>query len=190
VYAVHFDWNTEKVRGFERIELDCLTSVQWGAYITETMAPAHMDVKKNVGLVLNFEVPVDGEAVERTMTRAMANVRDVDEAGGDKFTEGDGTQQAPHAETEKRPGVLAFKVLAPRTSVSKGETITQTEQELVRSIVEEIVMASAQNNNTSESAKAAPLAVEQRDIISVEEAKKTTGYLEQIGYSLKKMVWG
>jgi hypothetical protein len=33
------------------------------------------------------------------------------------------------------------------------------------------------------------LEVEEKDIISLADAKKSTGYLEQIGYSLKKMVW-
>lgn len=33
------------------------------------------------------------------------------------------------------------------------------------------------------------LAVERKDIISLEEAKKSTGYIEALGYSLKKLVW-
>jgi hypothetical protein len=33
------------------------------------------------------------------------------------------------------------------------------------------------------------LKVEQKDVISVAEARKSTGYLESIGYSLKKLVW-
>jgi hypothetical protein len=35
----------------------------------------------------------------------------------------------------------------------------------------------------------AKLKVEQKDVISVAEARKSTGYLESIGYSLKKLVW-
>ena len=31
--------------------------------------------------------------------------------------------------------------------------------------------------------------VEEGDIISLEEAKKRTGYLEQIGHSIRKLVW-
>lgn len=34
-----------------------------------------------------------------------------------------------------------------------------------------------------------PLVVEEKDIISPADAKKSTGYLEQLGYSLKKLVW-
>lgn len=192
IYAVHFDWNTEKVRSFERVSMECLRSVQWGAYITETVAPAHMDVKRNVGLVLKFEIPADGEAVERSMTRAMANVRDIDEEGDSgQLREGDGTQV--NTSTEKKVGILAFKALPPRTSAvraSKGEALLPSEQELVKTIVEEIVMAAARNGGDGSLGHTAPLTVNQHDIISVEEAKKTTGYLEQIGYSLKKMVWG
>lgn len=31
--------------------------------------------------------------------------------------------------------------------------------------------------------------IEKGDIVSVDEAKKSTGLLEQLGHSLKKMVW-
>jgi hypothetical protein len=34
------------------------------------------------------------------------------------------------------------------------------------------------------------LEVEEKDIISLTDARKTTGYLEQFEYSLKKLVWG
>ena len=33
------------------------------------------------------------------------------------------------------------------------------------------------------------LRVEERDVISGAEAKKSTGYVESIGYSLKRLVW-
>ena len=31
--------------------------------------------------------------------------------------------------------------------------------------------------------------VEERDVISITDAKKSTGYVESIGYSLKRLVW-
>ena len=31
--------------------------------------------------------------------------------------------------------------------------------------------------------------VQQRDVVSLAEARQATGYVESLGYSLKKMVW-
>jgi len=190
VYVVHFDWNTEKVRGFERMNLGCLQSIQWGTYITETVAPVHMDVKKNVGLLIKYEIAVDGKAVGRSMTRSMGNVTDADGNESEKLIGGDGTQRSLSG--EKQTGRLAFKALPPRPSavrIREGEPLPLSEHELVRSIVEEIVMASARYA-TMQATHGTPLAVEERDIVSVDAAKKATGFLEQIEYSLKKLVWG
>jgi len=192
VYVVHFDWNTEKVRSFERINLEYLQSVQWGAYVTETVAAVHMDVMKNVGLLINYEIPSDGEGVGRSMTRSMANVTDADGNESGPPAEGDGTQSSLSG--GKQSGRLAFKALPPRPSavpMRDDEPLPPSEHELVRSIVAEIVLASARHASpTTETAGSTPLTVEERDIVSVDAAKKATGFLEQIEYSLKKMVWG
>ena len=111
---------------------------------------------------------------------------------------------------EEDPGrFLAFKALAPRSSISLSEAQDSPvdEMEMVREICDEVVKAvnrtrSGEDGNegaTRQDGKgeleeesrdgARRLSVEEKDIISLEDAKKSTGYLEQLGYSLKKLVW-
>ena len=52
VYFCRFDWDTEKVREFERIDLRDVVGVQRGAYVTSALGEAHLDEAKNVGFVV------------------------------------------------------------------------------------------------------------------------------------------
>ena len=95
--------------------------------------------------------------------------------------------------------LLAFKALPPRNSASKGKNTDgeMNEQEMVRHICEEIERlankATKKQSSTStqgeEQHDQQEWKAEQKDVISVAEAKKSTGYLESLGYSLKKLVW-
>ncbi|KAH0145709.1 hypothetical protein KCU67_g12536, partial [Aureobasidium melanogenum] len=98
--------------------------------------------------------------------------------------------------------LLAFKALPPRNSASKGKNTDGelSEGEMVRHICEEIERLSnkALDRQTQSAAAgeaeeqqqgAKKLQVEHKDVISVAEARKSTGYLESLGYSLKKLVW-
>ena len=83
--------------------------------------------------------------------------------------------------------LLAFKALPTRSSLAHGtsnEGQNVNEKDMVGNICEEIRRAVGGNRDASESDF-----IEEIDIISLAEARKSTGYLEQWGHSLKKLVW-
>lgn len=175
VYFCRLDWGTEKVREFERIELERLEGLQRGVYITSTLATRHMDEQKNVGFVLKFRAGAGGELVRR-------NTRSLDSGKGDARSEED-------ASTPATGRFLAFKALPPRTSVpAAGEAADEAnkETEVVKGICEELVQVA----NKSRAGERGALAVEERDIISLSDARRSTGYVETLAYSMKKLVWG
>ncbi|KEQ68474.1 hypothetical protein M436DRAFT_58341 [Aureobasidium namibiae CBS 147.97] len=185
LYFCRFDWDTEKVGSFERVDLLDVESVNHGAYITSTLGPTHMDSNKNVGFVVRYSSSTP--AVVRTNTRSLANEKEASNAETD-------AKKTPLKPAESR--VLAFKALPPRNSASKGKNSEgeMSEAECVKHICEEIERlgnkAVARNTAGGEEGKGEKkLKVEQKDVISVAEARKSTGYLESLGYSLKKLVW-
>ncbi|KAF2085390.1 hypothetical protein K490DRAFT_46925 [Saccharata proteae CBS 121410] len=198
LYFCRFDWGTEKVRGFERIELERVVGLVRGTYITSTLARRHMDEKKNVGFVVRYRLG-GGDEVVRVNTRSLAN-----ETEAKKDTE----DAAEH-------DILAFKALPPKSSFASSTADTDasstgadaddaeplSEVDLVKSICDEVRRVALAAKGIGEGVGGGDagagngegvgldLEVEERDIISLAEAKKSTGYLEQIGYSLKKLVW-
>lgn len=188
MYFCRFDWNTEKVGSFERVELVDLEALNYGTYITSTLGPANMDEKKNVGFAVRYRP--HGEALVRTNTRSLAN---------EKAAPGSEKDEEKTALKPSDSRVLAFKALPPRASASKekGPEENLNEGQLVKHVCEEIErLAKAAHKRQSVSAESSgdeaeglTWQVEQKDVISLADAKKSTGYLESLGYSLKKLVW-
>ncbi|TLD27493.1 putative transporter [Venturia nashicola] len=188
VYFCRMDWTTEKVRAFERIELETIDGITRGSYITSTLGAREMDEKRNVGFFIKYR-PGGGDLV-RVNTRTL---------GGEASEE---AKKVKDKESKAKGGsdkLIAFKALPPRSSFAGGQGNDQkppSEIDLIKLVTGQI--ASAINNindHVGDSAagdsepKSGKLVVEQRDIVSLAEAKKNTGYLEQLGYSLKKLVW-
>jgi hypothetical protein len=150
-------------------------------YITSTLGPTHMDEKKNVGFVVRY-TPLT-TAVVRTNTRSLANEKAASDGGS--------SGKKPNVKESSR--VLAFKALPPRVSASKGKDSQAelSEVEMVKHICDEIERLGnkAVERQTLATDGEKRLKVEQKDVISVAEARKSTGYLESLGYSLKKLVW-
>lgn len=122
----------------------------------------------------------------------------------------------PPKKTEDTRRFLAFKALPPRSTLPSSSAqstsdIPDSETGLVRAITDEIVLAAnktrrkhmmdwrmpisegATNEESQigdEEQSTKELDVEEKDVISVADAKKSTGYLEQLGYAAKKLVWG
>lgn len=194
LYFCRFDWDAEKVGSFERVDLLDVTEIWRGAYITSTHGPTHTDVSRNVGFALRYNT--SGHAVVRRNTRALSNEQDAaDENSSNSELE---KQRAPEKH-ERR--LLAFKALPPNSSAMKdkdeggGETAGQvSEVELVQHIcdmIHELMTASARAQREADGVEetASVPQVEERDVVSVAQAMKSTGYMESIGYSLKKLVW-
>jgi hypothetical protein len=185
LYFCRLDWGTEKVREFERIPLENVQGMMRGVYITSTLAQRHVDTEKNVGFVVRYRAEGGGKLVRRN-TRALESG-----AGEDQQTE-DST--AP-SKTEETGRFLAFKALPPATnspsSLAHGPSAPENEVEIVKSICEEIerITRKCRSGESGGNGEDRVLEIEEKDIISLADAKKSTGYLEQIGYSLKKLVW-
>ncbi|KAF2497260.1 SacI domain-containing protein [Lophium mytilinum] len=182
LYFCRLDWGTEKVAAFERIALDQLDAVSRGVYITSTLAKRHVNETKNVGFVLRYRAELGKELV-RVNTRSL-----------------DSGVQESAAKGKEEGRFLAFKALPPKSSFGSGEGAEEAESEgeVVKLICEEIVaVANKARKGEREAAEGKgegaqgwkPLAVEEKDVVSLVDAKKSTGYLEQLGYSLKKFVW-
>ncbi|KAJ4360379.1 uncharacterized protein N0V89_000941 [Didymosphaeria variabile] len=200
LYFCRLDWGTEKVREFERIELDNVESIFRGVYITSTLASRHMDEQKNVGFVIRYRAGPGGELVRR-------NTRSLDSGKSGALSE---DQPASKSKAPQPTGrFLAFKALPPRTSMPASGEAAETpenEVEVVEGICEEIVKVvnktraveqvklsipgTEQEENIGEEAQTRRLLVEDKDIISLTDAKRSTGYVETLAYSMKKLVWG
>lgn len=185
IYFCRFDWATDKVGSFERVDLTEITEIWRGAYITSTLGPTHTDEAKNVGFALRFKT--NGHALVRTNTRSLQNEHAVDDENAKK-SELD-KQKTPEKDESR---LLAFKALPPKASASRRDSEgekSMSESELVMLVTDELhkTLIKARKIDHLELDKAP--AVEERDVLGVSEARKATGYVESLGYSLKKMVW-
>jgi hypothetical protein len=185
IYFCRMDWTTEKVKAFERIELETIDGLTRGPYITSTFGAREMDEKKNVGFIVRYS-PGGGDLV-RVNTRSL---------GGEAVEEAMKVKDKKSNAKSSSDKLLAFKALPPRSSFAGGGGNDQkppSEMDLIRMITEQIATAVNKSNHIvgleDEEQKDGKLVVEEKDIVSLAEAKKSTGYLEQLGYSLKKLVW-
>ena len=180
LYFCRLDWGTEKVREFERIPLENIQGLMRGTYVTSTLAQRYTDTDKNIGLIIQYRADTKGEMVRRN-TRALDS-GSINGEPSDEPTKKDNKEAAGR--------FLAFKALPAGSSVptSPGDT-PENEGEVVKSVCDEIVRIA---NKTKKGGldEDRVLEVKEKDIISLADAKKTTGYLEQFEYSLKKLVWG
>lgn len=216
LYFCRFDWNTEKVGSFERVDLTEIEGLHYGAYITSTLSPTHMDEKKNVGFVVTYK-PLH-QAMVRTNTRSLANEKVADEADEEheeqaatqadlpqdkksKSNSAEKVKQGKKGETHSR--ILAFKALPPASSARKeGDTKDEGDipsSDLVKHVCEEVerlataAFANYAVHKRQDGEEQEELdkgwTVESKDVIGLTDAKRSTGYLETLGYNLKKLVW-
>ncbi|MCJ1247170.1 hypothetical protein MMC30_004382 [Trapelia coarctata] len=216
IYAVRFDWNMEKVAGFERIDIRSVVGIRKGVYVTSTLAAAQTDEERNVGFVVRYR---PGERnVARVNTRSLSTVVTETDLGGEsgrKEGEEEGKEEEEEAEMKKEKGsaecdldgassqhkiestelkILAFKApvskaVAARKNSDGSEGPEPSEKEMVRIVCEEIGrILGSQRKLGAQNDEGAGM-IEEGDIISLDEARRSTGLLEQLGHSLKKLVW-
>jgi hypothetical protein len=201
VYCCKFDWTTEKVAGFEKVDLRSISKVRFGAYVTSTFSERQRDEAANVGVVLVYK-PGRGSVI-RTNTRSLQNsVENPEDGPGrggdhghgekDRIDGGTGVLSwlAPKQEPSSR--VMAVKVIPPLTEArrSDGKDVgSSSESSSLAMRVAEQIVDEIQRAIVGEGKQDVGVEIEKGDIISLEEAKRRTGYFEQIGYSLKRLVW-
>ncbi|KAK5192420.1 hypothetical protein LTR99_010452 [Exophiala xenobiotica] len=181
LYCCKFDWTTEKLRSFEKINLRSISKIRYGTYITSTFGERQMKEEYNAGLVVVYQPSKD--SIIRTNTRSLQNY--VEPASDDSQARIDGgtgilSWLSPSSPPSSR--TVAMKV------IDATETRTEPPLAMAGRIAEEIRRAITGPQEISEQPGGNEL-VEQEDIISLADAKKRTGYLEQLGYSIKKLVW-
>ncbi|KAH0543237.1 hypothetical protein FGG08_002401 [Glutinoglossum americanum] len=201
LYACRLDWNVEKVSSFERVDLRHVQSLDFGTYITSTLAPAHTDEKRNVGLIVTYK-PGRGDVV-RINTRSLKSIlpwTDEPREGTPVIGEPSAARDTAHETTSdsfenRNPDtrILAFKAILITRSLATPEPPV-TELELTRSICEKIERAAMAGElvmaeGDSGGGAGVKGMVRERAIISLAEAKRSTGLLERVGYELKRLVW-
>ena len=187
LYSCRFDWNIEKVSSFERVSLEHVLNIKYGTYITSTLSASQADEQRNIGFVVTYEAGKND--ITRVNTRSMANVSRTD-------TDSTTTSPPPKglAALIGRPAtpanrVLAFKALSTRSAVTaEGNDNRPSEREQVRGICAEIERMILLGQ-ISEVGTEKKRVLEEGDVISLEEARKSTGLLEQLGHSFKKLIW-
>ncbi|UKZ77869.1 hypothetical protein TrVFT333_005595 [Trichoderma virens FT-333] len=191
LYFCRFDWDMDKVSSFERVTLASITNIKIGAYITSTISQTHMNEARNVGFVVSYQ-PGKSD-VRRRNTRTLST------KDAPKFTATGEPQPAPAgfaglfsgANGPKEPAIrkLAFKApYADSSMPASGAGPRQTEMQKIDTICSEIERLAFERQVVKEGGERKKL-VEKGDIISLDTARRSTGLLEQLGHSLKKLVW-
>jgi hypothetical protein len=195
LYACKFDWNMEKVSSFERVDLQHITSIKYGTYITSTLSASQSDESTNVGFVVTYTA--GSNDIERVNTRSLSSLQSRHEA--DLL---DGSAATPQAQpsgivifinnvttsSAPTPRVVAMKALSSRSTVADSSETRLSEIDLVKSVCSEIERMALLGKVVEVGTERKAL-LESGDIISLAEAKRSTGLLEQLGYSIKRLVW-
>ncbi len=183
IYGCKFDWNTEKVASFERIDLRSITKIYYGTYITSTLTEGQMDEDLNVGLVISYAP--GKESIKRVNTRSLQISADVD--ANDK---GDQAGESAVLSWLRSRNSNAFQCMAMKVIANRSmadEKIDSRPLATAEHICNEIQRAITENIGQGGECEMA--LVEKADILSLADARSRTGYLEQIGHSIKKLVW-
>ena len=190
LYAVRFDWNIDKVSSFERVDLRSIVGIMVGVYITSTLAATHTDEQKNYGLVIKYKP--GKEDMQRVNTRSLSTAPKKEDSDRQESQDAARDQKPkmdkPSPLSKSSPSdlkILAFKALPARSSFASAnqggeETQVVSERELITHICEEITKTVGAEKEGF---------IEEKDIISLAEAKKKTGLLEQGLFFVKKALW-
>ena len=181
LYKVCYDWNNEKVASFEKLNLQNITGIMKGTYVTSTLASGQTDEQRNVGFVVKYHP--GKEDIARVNTRTMSNVLDDLEGTEEENKKAAASLLTKH-DVSSNLRILAFKALPARSALAaeEQEVHNVSEKELINNICDEIKRYAGQGSGKD--------FIENKDIISLYEARKNTGLVEQWGHSLKRFVWG
>ncbi|ETI20674.1 hypothetical protein G647_07016 [Cladophialophora carrionii CBS 160.54] len=188
LYCCKFDWTTEKLASFEKVDLRSVSRIQYGTYITSTFSERQMREELNAGLVVTYH-PGKGSTI-RTMTRSLQNYVPPRSDGSESRIDG-GTGILSWLSPASAPTTrkLAMKIIPAATTDADQSPGNHPKAAIV--VAEDVAdnIKRAITGSTEQDGQQATDLVEQADIISLEEAKRRTGYFEQLGHSIKKMVW-
>ncbi|KAI1465971.1 SacI homology domain-containing protein [Daldinia caldariorum] len=205
LYLCRFDWKLDKVSSFERVDLAHIVNIKIGTYITSAISPAEADESKNVGIVVTYE-PGKSD-IKRTNTRSLSSMSGQSDESSGKMAALKDPATAPAAVSgilnqgilnaitgkpqTQAPRKIALKALHSTTAVSDDakDVKEMSESEQINLIATEIQRLVFYNQPALASSGERQSIIERGDIISLAEAKRSTGILEQLGHSIKKLVW-
>ena len=188
LYVVSYDWDSEKVVSFQRINLLHILDIQHGTYIISALTNVQMDETKNVGLVVRYKP--GKEDIVRVNTRTLNGTEPLpndDDAAPPLLS-----SSSPEAIPPGSIRVIALKALPSQSSVDRPTSQgphAVSELELVKSVCDDIERAALAQSASSPGQNTSKSLVSERDIISLAEAKRETGLWEVLGHSLKRLVW-
>ncbi|KAL0942774.1 Syja N domain-containing protein [Colletotrichum truncatum] len=200
LYLCRFDWNLDKVSSFERIDLAHVVGIKFGTYIISTVSPGQTDETKNVGFVVSYQ-PGKND-ITRTNTRTLSNMG-VKRNKTERSSQSE-EHQHPHSAQPAQSALsnllggrpkgspvrrVAFKAPYSQSSAAvTGDGPKMSEIQQVVSICAEIERLAFLSQPGKEKPGTESI-IEKGDIISLEEARQSTGFLDHISYSLKRLVW-
>lgn len=185
LYCCKFDWTTEKLASFEKVDLRAISKIRYGTYITSTFSERQMSEELNAGIVVIYQP--GKESIIRRNTRSLQNYASP-KTDDDRIDGGTGILSwlSPTAPASSR--TMAMKVIPATINLDvPGEPRSEPPLAIAEHIADEIRRAITSHTDADE--HSGTDLVEHEAIISLAEAKKRTGYFEQLGYSIKKMVW-
>ncbi|OJD28324.1 hypothetical protein ACJ73_00273 [Blastomyces percursus] len=217
VYCCRFNWDTDKVISFERIDLRSITSINYGTYITSTLTDVQMDPKRNVGVVVTYQpaatntMRVNTHSLQSLFDQISQSSFSPEPAPNNNSTSTSTSTAGPdwdipslfkpseHGSKRRASRFMAFKIL-PQTDMTARnalDNVQVSERDAARALCEEIertVMRGASDKSGAASTGGSEhvdgrLMVEEAEIISLADAKKRTGYLEHLMFDIKKLVW-
>ncbi|RVX74267.1 hypothetical protein B0A52_02099 [Exophiala mesophila] len=192
LYCCKFDWTTEKLASFEKADLRSISKIRYGTYITSTFSEREMKEDLNAGVVIVYKP--GKESMIRTNTRSLQNyVAPSLEGTENRLDGGTGILSwlSPNSPPSSR--TLALKVIAASTNEweETGSSRSEKPISLAENIADEIrrAIVGPSSREALEGAEKNDGLVEKNAIISLAEAKKRTGYFEQLGHSIRRLVW-
>ncbi|KAM5475440.1 hypothetical protein MauCBS54593_001129 [Microsporum audouinii] len=190
VYSCRFDCNTEKVTSFERIDLTSITNIKYGTYISSTLTEAQRDEKRNMGLAIAYRPSTSNTLrVNTTSLHSLFAEKPDPAAENQDIIEWDLSTLFKGSDRSST-SFLAFKL--PNTSsavVRAPKSAEVSEMNAVRAICEEIERTLSRASLPAAIHSERPSIVEQTEIISLESARRQTGYFEHLFFDIKKLVW-
>jgi hypothetical protein len=193
LYVCRFNWDMDKVSSFERVGLGNITHIKFGTYITSTVSPSHMDELRNVGLVVSYQ-PGKSD-IKRTNTRTFSSKGTIAPKSWPQ-KEKDASQPSSLAALlsgkTKAPPTRKLVFKAPYTDSSVSMTSSGPQQTEIQQVVticadvERLVLDSQPQRKVGDGRDTI---IEKGEIISLEAAKRNTSVFEQLGHSIKRLVW-
>jgi Inositol phosphatase len=184
LYTCRFDWNMEKVSSFERVDLRHIVGIKYGTYITSILSPTQADEETNVGLIITYRAGAND--IERVNTRSLSTAppQKGPDPLHDSFVSASLSGLFAAGQPNKTSNrIVALKALPTRSAVAATEAQDEpqmSEIEQVKHVCSEIERLIGTERKSI---------LEEGNIISLAEARRSTGLLEHLGHSLKKLVW-